>query len=67
MEMAAETGTTDDRLIERIRALQGELAALGVRRESFNFRRLNESQLAEIVEALENQLEMRKRFLAKSN
>ncbi|HEX8249020.1 MAG TPA: hypothetical protein VF599_12655 [Pyrinomonadaceae bacterium] len=65
--MAAETGTTDDRLIERIRALQGELAALGVRRESFNFRRLNESQLAEIVEALENQLEMRKRFLAKSN
>ena len=50
-------------MIAQIRRLQDELAALGVRREYINFRRLSDERLAEELDAFSDQLAQRKKFL----
>ena len=54
---------TED-LILQIRAAQDELIILGVKeREYFNFRRMSDEEIAEILDSVERQVETRKRFL----
>lgn len=52
-----------DGMIAQIRAMQDELARLGVRREYINFRRLKDEELAEEFDAVFDQLKQRKKFL----
>jgi hypothetical protein len=59
--MACEAERDD--LINDIYALQDELEALDVKRERFNFRRLTDLEIVEILDSIVEQLEQRKRFL----
>jgi len=50
-------------LIAEIKAVQSELAELGVKREYINFRRLKDDDLKQELDAVREQLKTRKRFL----
>lgn len=52
-----------DEIIEKIRGVQDELFALGVKREYINFRRLSDDDLLDELEAVSDQLKQRKKFL----
>jgi len=60
-----ETNTRRAKMISKIRQLEAELTALGVKPETANLDKLNDDELAEFgIETLA-QLETRKRYLGK--